>query len=145
MRWSFESRVTICSHCRAIMWLEERIRDSSMSRPMFNLCCHGGNVMLPLLPNTPEFLQNQCLQSRFKEKIRTYNSMLSFTSMGGKIDHSILDGRGPYHFRISGTNFHRIGSLLPAPGDMPKFAQLIYMTRNMKHQTDYGLFKETKT
>ena len=81
-------------------------------------------MMLPLLPTTPEFLQNQLLQSRFKEKIRTYNSMLFFTSMGGKIDHTVLDGRGPCVFRISGSNFHRIGSLLPVPGDMPKFAQL---------------------
>ena len=106
------------------MWLEEKIRDSPISRPKFNMCCHGGKVMLPLLPTTPEFLHNQLLETRFKVKIRTYNSMLSFTSMGGKIDHTVLDGRGPYVFQISGSNFHRIGSLLPIPGDMPKFAQL---------------------
>ncbi|XP_028093750.1 uncharacterized protein LOC114293828 [Camellia sinensis] len=44
--------------------------------------------------------------------------------MGGKVDHSVLDGRGPYAFRISGGNYHRIGSLLPTPGQKPKFAQL---------------------
>ena len=50
--------------------------------------------------------------------------MLSFTSMGGAVDHSVMDGHGPYSFRISGNNYHRIGSLLPAQGQQPKFAQL---------------------
>ncbi|XP_028058329.1 uncharacterized protein LOC114262174 [Camellia sinensis] len=51
--------------------------------------------------------------------------------MGGKIDQSVLDGRGPYVFCISGANFHKIGSLLPKPGTRPKFAQLyIYDTEH---------------
>lgn len=52
--------------------------------------------------------------------------MLAFTSMG-----RVNDGRGSYVFRISGSNYHRIGSLLPEPGTGPKFAQLyIYDTNN---------------
>jgi len=51
--------------------------------------------------------------------------------MGGAIDHSITDGHGPCSFRISGNNYHRIGSLLPAQGDQLKFAQLyIYHTHD---------------
>ncbi|KAF8397618.1 hypothetical protein HHK36_016538 [Tetracentron sinense] len=57
--------------------------------------------------------------------------MLSFTSMGGKVDHSVLDGRGPYTFRINGENYHRIGALLPSSGQKPKFAQLyVYDTEH---------------
>jgi len=41
--------------------------------------------------------------------------------MGGSIDHSIMDGNGPYFFRINGTNFHQIGLLLPAQGQNPIF------------------------
>ncbi|XP_074299942.1 uncharacterized protein LOC141631128 [Silene latifolia] len=49
--------------------------------------------------------------------------------MGGKIDHSVNQGRGPYTFRMGGQNIHRIGSLLPSTGITPKFCQLyIYGT-----------------
>jgi len=44
------------------------------------------------------------------------------------------NGRGPPQFILSGLNYHRIGSLLPAPGSTPKFAQLyIYDTQNEIH------------
>ena len=57
--------------------------------------------------------------------------MFAFTSMGGKVDKTINNGRGPYVFRISGQNFHRMGSLLPSESEKPKFAQLyIYDTDN---------------
>ncbi|KAK9071760.1 hypothetical protein SSX86_008189 [Deinandra increscens subsp. villosa] len=44
--------------------------------------------------------------------------------MGGKIDSTINKGNGPYVFRLSGQNYHNIGSLLPVEGSNPKFAQL---------------------
>ena len=48
----------------------------------------------------------------------------------------MLDGRGQYVFGISGSNFHRIGSLIPVPGDMPKFDQLyIYDTEHEMSNT----------
>ncbi|XP_076948001.1 uncharacterized protein LOC143620123 [Bidens hawaiensis] len=51
--------------------------------------------------------------------------------MGGKIDKSINKGNAPFIFRPSGQNYHSIGSLLPATGSKPKFAQLyIYDTYN---------------
>ena len=57
--------------------------------------------------------------------------MFSFTSMGGKIDKTINDTRGPYTFRLYGENYHRLGSLLPNEGQSPKWAQLyIYDTEN---------------
>jgi len=51
--------------------------------------------------------------------------------MGGKIETGINQGPGPPHVVISGQNYHRIGSLLPAEGKLPKFCQLyIYDTEN---------------
>ncbi|XP_019199145.1 PREDICTED: uncharacterized protein LOC109192894 [Ipomoea nil] len=51
--------------------------------------------------------------------------------MGGKIDRTINNGTSPPIFRINGQNFHCIGSLLPALGTQPKFAQLyIHDTEN---------------
>ncbi|OIT26773.1 hypothetical protein A4A49_60432, partial [Nicotiana attenuata] len=73
-----------------------------------------------------------CAKSKhFRENIRTYNSVFSFTSMGGKVDVSVNQTTGPRTFRLSGQNYHQIGSLLPPQGSTPKFAQLyIYDTEN---------------
>lgn len=57
--------------------------------------------------------------------------MFSFTSMGGKVDISVNQSRGPRTFKLFGQNYHQIGSLLPLDGSTPKFAQLyIYDTEN---------------
>ncbi|KAL0459080.1 UNVERIFIED_CONTAM: hypothetical protein Slati_0535200 [Sesamum latifolium] len=54
--------------------------------------------------------------------------------MGGKIDRSVLDGKGPPCFKISGENYHRIGSLLPPPGTIGNYVQLyICDTENEIH------------
>lgn len=124
-------RNIVCPQCKALMWIEERVKGSSKTQPRFNLCCKSGQVKLPLLPLTPPYLESLLGDQQYRPKSRTYNSLLSFTSTGGKIDHTVNDGRGPYVYRISGSNYHRIGSLLPQPGEDPKFAQLyIYDVNN---------------
>ncbi|KAI9085570.1 hypothetical protein K1719_032413 [Acacia pycnantha] len=52
------------------------------------------------------------------------NNMFSFTSMGGKIDHAINSGGGPYTFVLLGINYHTIGSLMPLEGARPVYSQL---------------------
>ena len=126
-----------CGHCGAIMWYQERSRRNKKSEnPQFTLCCMKGKVELPRLSEPPRFLkdlfENRHHKSKpFLENIRAYNMMFSFTSMGGKIDNSVNNGRGPYVFKISGQNYHRIGSLLPNAESIPKFSQLyIYDTQS---------------
>ncbi|CAN6969444.1 unnamed protein product [Brassica oleracea var. botrytis] len=41
-----------------------------------------------------------------------------------KRDYSINNGRGPFVFRMSGENYHRIGDIVPEPGQAPKIFQL---------------------
>lgn len=77
-----------------------------------------GIVHLPFLRNPPELLFNLSngIDPRgrhFLEKMRAYNSMFCFTSMGGRVENHANDGGGPPQFIISGQNCHRIGSLLP--------------------------------
>ena len=88
-----------------------------------------GKIQLPLLDKPPELLFNLLTNkdprsSHFREKIRYYNSMFAFTSIGGKIVTDVNDGGGPPQFVISGQNYHRMGSLLPPEGQKPKFSQL---------------------
>ncbi|KAM3323508.1 hypothetical protein P3S67_004659 [Capsicum chacoense] len=54
--------------------------------------------------------------------------------MGEKVDASVNQSRGPRTFRLSRQNYHRIGSLLPLEGCIPKFAQLYIYDMNNEVQ-----------
>lgn len=129
-----------CKYCGAILWYHERsVKAQKSASPDFSICCMKGKIMLPYLADCPELLSNLLRNTdtrsrHFLDNIRSYNSMFAFTSIGGKVDCGLNDGRGPPQFVISGQNYHRIGSLVPTEGDNPKFAQLyIYDTKNEVH------------
>ncbi|XP_074278200.1 uncharacterized protein LOC141601796 [Silene latifolia] len=124
-----------CTKCRAQMWFQERKKKKTGTRCFkFSLCCSDDKFKLPWLKEPPQLLKSPLsrqhpFSTHFIENIWAYNGMFSFTSMGGKIDHSVNLGRGPYTFRMGGQNIHLIGSLLPSTGATPKFCQLyIYDT-----------------
>ncbi|KAM3257173.1 hypothetical protein ACQJBY_049478 [Aegilops geniculata] len=129
-----------CARCHAVFWWRERVQSMSAitkRRVVYNLCCKGGKVLIPPFKKPPAFLNDlldytgppQTLQ--FIKKIRQYNCLFAFTSMGAKIHRSINNGGGPNIFKINGQVCHRIGSLLPEEGDTPKYAELyIYDTQN---------------
>ncbi|KAJ3685199.1 hypothetical protein LUZ61_014363 [Rhynchospora tenuis] len=123
----------VCSDCDALFWYEERSSSLSESgNPVYNLCCRNGRVSLPPIEDPPEPLRTLLDPSNgpdsvhFVANIRTYNSMFAFTSMGVRIDHQINRSTGPYVFRVSGQICHRIGSLVPAEGHRPSYAQLYF-------------------
>ncbi|GFW66585.1 helitron_like_N domain-containing protein [Trichonephila clavipes] len=62
------------------------------------------------------------LSQHFKKNIRSYNSVLSFASMGAQIVPPA--GRGAYCFRIPGQIYHRTSHLHPVHAGEEKFAQL---------------------
>ncbi|KAF7813324.1 uncharacterized protein G2W53_034300 [Senna tora] len=116
---------------------EECVSKSKKSiRPRFSMCCMQGKVVLPPVKRPPKLLDDlfsmkDPRSANFMKEIRNYNNMFAFTFMGGKIDHTVNNGKGPYVFRLHGQNMHLLGSLLPCPGERPKFSQLyIYDTDN---------------
>lgn len=116
-----------CVHCGARFWMEEKIRNSSLASPAFSTCCAHGKVRLPRLIEPPPYLLNLYTSSdsdavSFRKKIRCYNNVLAFTSLGADIN--VIPGQGISDFRIHGQVYHRIGSLLPEYGLRPVFAQL---------------------
>jgi len=120
------------------MWYEERTRkDKNQANAKYSLYCDMGRVQLPFLKN-PSLLLQQLLcdqESResknYQHNIRAYNMMFAFSSLGAKIDTSVLNGKGPSIYKIHGQSCHLIVSLLPMPEKPPKFAQLyIYDTEN---------------
>ncbi|CAL4998052.1 unnamed protein product [Urochloa decumbens] len=145
----------VCQDCNAIMWHNERSRNSSnISNPKFGLCCKEGKIKLSPLKQPPQYLQHLLRynergdSSNFRQNIRLYNSMFAFTSMGGKVDYEInKHGGGPYVFRLNGQNYHQIGTLLPKEGEKPKFAQLyIYDTENeVSNRINASISRESKT
>lgn len=135
--WNFGRPIYKCQYCKALLWCEERLNSNKgTTTPTFGICCKQGKIDLPPLREPPPYLRN-LLRSEgqdsvnFKENIRSYNSMFSFTSMGGVVDKEINTSKGPYVFRLHGQNYHHIGTLLPEGTDKPRFAQLyIYNTEN---------------
>ncbi|KAH9556577.1 hypothetical protein CY35_07G036900, partial [Sphagnum magellanicum] len=107
------------------------------NNPEFSLCYENGKVLLPNLPATPQELEvfltsKESNAVKYRDQIRMYNSVLAFTSLGAKVDESVTGGPGPYSFHIQGELYHKIGSLCPAEGQWPQFAQLYI--HDMKHE-----------
>ncbi|KAF9591899.1 hypothetical protein IFM89_009507 [Coptis chinensis] len=150
--WNFGGPSSVYSHCGAILWHEERnTKYKRPKNPKFTICCQQGKVKLSLLKEPPSFIKqlmdyNGRPRSRkFRENIRSYNTMFAMTSMGGKIDKDInKKGCGPYVFKLTGQKHHKIGSLLPMSGQKPRFAQLyIHDTENeVQHRVDFLKRKE---
>lgn len=90
-----------CSKCYAIMWKEERVnKNVKRGAPKFSVCCCQGQIKLPRTPPTPSYLMKLYTHPKksiaFRRTIRLYNAMFAFTSMGGKVEHSINYGNAPY-------------------------------------------------
>src|SRR5438552_7670544 len=113
------------------------------------MCCSNGRVTLPIANDAPEPIRVLLTDTRvnangkvvwidgtahFQQNIRSYNSAVSFTSLGPKLDRAItVNAAGVYTFQIQGALHHSLGSLLSPPGERPCFAQ-VYMFDSVKEQ-----------
>jgi hypothetical protein len=140
-----------CKHCGAIFWYNERNQtESRRSRQViYTNCCKNEKIKIPPYKDPPEFLsrlindRKSTESKHFLQRIRQYNSLFAFTSMGANIIKDINKGEGPYIFRINGQIHHRIGSLLPEQGQPPQYAELyIFYTKNEIKNRIKALHKE---
>lgn len=118
----------LCTHCNAFYFYLER--ESSTNQ--YKKCCDGGRVRIAQLEPPPPPL-NELYNRRheysqiFFNEIRALNSVFSFTSIGCNLDERYANATaGGYTFRIHGSVYHRIGSLLPADGQPARFAQIFF-------------------
>src|SRR5438552_8729137 len=118
------------------------------------MCCDNGAVTLPILNDTPEPLRILLTETRvnangkrvwtdrtahFQQNLRSHNNAVAFTSLGAKLDRAITDTMneaGVYTFRIQGALHHSMGSLLPPPGERPRFAQ-VYLYDSAEEQLQF--------
>ncbi|KAI8640807.1 hypothetical protein BD408DRAFT_347217, partial [Parasitella parasitica] len=116
------------------MWIGERKISSSISTPIFQMCCAAGQAMVaplrPLPATIVDYLtRNDAVGKEFLKNIRTYNSALSFTSMNADLDRRYAnEEHGAYAFRIHGSVHHLISpALIPNENNIiqqPRFAQI---------------------
>lgn len=126
------------------MWKEEKVKSSAKHSSCYSICCKNSKILLPPLAKPPASLAflldpsiKHPLSKRFQVRVRSFNSMFAMTSHGAKVVQTVMDGRGPYTFRMHGQNSHVIGSLLPTSDSRPKYAQLyIY---DIEHEVDNRL------
>jgi len=143
-RWDCGEMDTICGFCNAKMWIKERLAKSTNNNPQFSLCCENGKVLLLNLPATSHELEvlltsKESSAVKFRDQIRMYNLVLAFTSLSAKVDELVIGGPEPYCFRIQGELYHKIGSLCPAEGQWPQFAQLYIHDTKHEHQNRHAV------
>src|SRR6266498_5206036 len=103
-----------CKYCDAIFWFNEKNTKCNNPEVTYSNCCKNGKIKIPKFREPPAYLKNLLnpkgdkICRHFLQKIRQYNSMFAFTSMGGNIDKRINQREGPYVFRINGHVHHQI-------------------------------------
>ncbi|RID47497.1 hypothetical protein BRARA_I04085, partial [Brassica rapa] len=127
-----DNPIVECTKCGALMWTSESTgKDFKTGELTFTICCNHGQIKLPPINQPPPMLEELLQQRWFRDTIRVYNSVLAFTSIGMKMDYTVVNAPGPYTIRIQGQTHHRIGSLLPRQGRPPEYLQLyIFDTGN---------------
>ena len=138
-----------CITCPRLRWHEYTLsflrcsplaeyRHRQSTCPQSGMCCGHGKVKLPSLRVPPLPLYNLFTADTFRAKefrtnITQYNVSLAFTSLGVKVDHSII-GNGPPVFRIQGELRHLSGSLLPEESQTPCYSQPHIYDSNMAYR-----------
>ena len=124
----------LCSYCHTLHWINEKVEASTISEPIFTICCLWGLVHLPALKPLPPFLHslyytdvNTVEGWYFKSLIWTYNSAIAFISVNYRQNNRIdLWGGGIHSFQIYGELYHLQGPLQLSIGRKPCFAQLYF-------------------
>ncbi len=75
----------------------------------------------------------------FHQRIHSYNSALVFTFVGANLDTSVAQPSN-YTYYLRNEFYHRMGSLLPQPGEAPKFAQLYFSNLHVELDDRMGNF-----
>ncbi|XP_073059734.1 uncharacterized protein [Primulina eburnea] len=109
----------ICMYCQALLFHGETSQ----------FCCRNGNTNLDHIPSPIELQELYAADNEegrhFRQFIRAYNHVFSFTSMGVNLDESLTTGtHGIYTFRAHGSIYHSIGNLLPNENCRPRYMQM---------------------
>lgn len=111
---------TMCSYCHALRYISEPP----------GMCCVSGKVSVAAFEPPDDIAIQELFFGDYPEarafitNIRKYNGVFQMTSFGANIIRP--DGYNPT-FKIQGQVYHRIGPLLPSPGELPTYLQIYFM------------------
>jgi len=123
----------VCQKCKAYHWMDERLKSSSDSRPVFSICCGNGSVHLPAFPDPPEPLREwelgETAQDRTMAKhFRLLKNAMALTSLQGQSPPPLPGGSGwEPAVRLHGKLTHYAGPLLTAEGRETSFLQAYFL------------------
>ncbi|CAN6885731.1 unnamed protein product [Brassica oleracea] len=112
------------------MWTSESTgKESRTGELTFTICCNHGQIKLPPINQRPPLLEELLQYRWFRDAIRVYNSVLAFTSIGMKMDYSVVNAPGPYTVRIQVRNRLNAMGQTSTEGNLDKttLARLIEM------------------
>lgn len=117
----------VCVHCGAKKWKDEAP----------GLCCSGGKVKLQAYREPPEPLKSLIFgahpsSQHFLNNSRKYNTLFQMTSFGA---NEVREGNFMPTFKVYGQVYHRIGSLLPLPGNDAQFLQIYFLPEDNQLST----------
>ncbi|CAG7906225.1 unnamed protein product [Brassica rapa] len=102
---SEDNPIVECTKCGALMWTSESTgKDSRAGELTFTICCNHDQIMLPPINQPPPMLEELLQHRWFRDTIRVYNSVLAFTSIGMKMDYTVVNAPGPYTIQIQVRN-----------------------------------------
>ncbi|CAN6928190.1 unnamed protein product, partial [Brassica oleracea] len=100
-----DNPIVECTKCGALMWTSESTgKDFITGELTFTICCNHGQIKLPPINQPPPMLEELLQHRWFRDTIRVYNSVLAFTSIGMKMDNTVVNAPGPYTIRIQVRN-----------------------------------------
>ena len=132
---------TKCQYCGSYNFELEKLKSRSTKTNFeFAICCQRGRVNIPTTKPPPTVLKslfagNDNDSKIFKKHIQSINNDLAFASL--MASHVKLPP-GPPVFKIQGQTYHRMGPLLPADSENPKYVS-VYL-----HDTQHELLNRAK-
>ncbi|SGZ06140.1 BQ5605_C031g10921 [Microbotryum silenes-dioicae] len=118
LRHVYEPAVQLCRTDSVV----SAMANSTLGSPHHHLLRKGECAGLETRsnPSSPTHFGACCSQGK---NARSYNNVLSFTSLAALWDQTQVGTLGPPVFRVFGRLYHRLGALIPAVNQCPTFAQ----------------------
>ena len=138
--WDFGAPTIKCSECKALRYLGERLKSSSVSTPKFGNCCSNGKIskasdyiFKPPPPILKELLESESSRAaHFRKHVREYNNALSMASINANfVNRGLGSSKWNPTITIQGRLYHEIGALFPELDKKPRYCA-VYI-----HDTDY--------
>ena len=139
-----------CEKCHAKLlpneFATDKMKTSSLCCAKGQIKCEGKPWQMSFVKDPPDLIKNLCTRTKldngeyqdphYTKNSRKYNNACAMASIGIADEVVMKSGWNP-NVKIHGKIHHRIGNLFPAPGEKPRFAQIIVHDSNFDEEEMY--------